>query len=82
MFVKYSSTKYTDDVNFLKTEKENKYAYALFDCRIENNSYHSEDWVFCDRWRKMGGEVLIDVSINLTHTGIEDYKGSYMSSVV
>lgn len=77
----YPSTKYTDDVHFL-TEEENKYCYALFDCGVEDEHYFSEDWMFCHRWSKMGGKLWIDISINLTHTGIEDYKGSLLSSLL
>lgn len=81
MIKAFPSTKYTDDVNFLTTD-ENKYAYALFDCSVENGTYCSEDWVFCNRWRNMGGNIFVDVTITLTHTGIEDYKGLYMSSIM
>jgi hypothetical protein len=81
MFESFPSTKYVDDVSFLLPE-ENKYAYALFDCGVEEGHYFSEDWLFCDRWMKMGGEIYLDVTINLTHTGIEDYKGSYISSIL
>ena len=81
MIEAFPSTKYTDDVNFL-TSDENKYAYALFDCSVENGTYCSEDWVFCNRWRNMKGNIYIDVTISLTHTGIEDYKGLYMSSII
>ena len=77
----FPSTKYTDDVGFLEPS-ENKYAYALFDCGVEDGHYFSEDWLFCKRWTKMGGNIYIDVSINLTHTGIEDYRGSFMSSIL
>lgn len=77
----YPSTKYTDDVHFL-TEEENKYCYALFDCGVEDEHYFSEDWMFCHRWSRMGGKLWIDISINLTHTGIEDYKGSLLSSLL
>ena len=81
MIKAFPSTKYTDDVNFL-TSAENKYAYALFDCSVENSTYCSEDWVFCNRWRNMGGNIFFDVTISLTHTGLEDYKGLYMSSIL
>jgi hypothetical protein len=77
----YHSTKYTDDVNFLTTD-ENKYAYALFDCGVVNDHYLSEDWMFCNRWTLINGEIWIDISINLTHTGIHDFKGCYMSSLI
>jgi hypothetical protein len=68
-------------VNFL-TSEENKYAYALFDCCVENETYYSEDWLFCNRWINMGGDIYIDITINLNHTGIEDYKGSYITTVI
>ena len=77
----FPSTKYVDDVGFL-SGKENDYAYALFDCGVEDGHYYSEDWLFCSRWSKMGGSIWIDVSISLVHTGIEDYKGSYISSIM
>jgi len=81
MFQSFPSTKYTDDVHFL-TPEENKYAYALFDCSVENGTYCSEDWVFCNRWRNMGGNIYLDITISLTHTGLEDYRGLYMSSIM
>ena len=77
----HPETKYVDDVHFLKAD-ENKFAYALFDCGVEEGHYYSEDWLFCHRWTKMGGDIYIDVSINLTHTGVEDYNGSYIASIV
>ena len=81
MFQAFPSTKYTDDISFLRPE-ENKFAYALFDCGVEDDHYYSEDWMFCSRWSKMGGEIWVDISINLTHIGIERYVGSYMSQLV
>jgi len=77
----FPSTKYEDDVGFLLPE-ENTHAYALFDCGVENGHYYSEDWMFCHRWSNMGGEIFMDISIPLTHTGIEDYKGFILSTLV
>jgi len=81
MSMAFPSTKYIDDVGFLKPH-ENEFAYALFDCGVEEGHYFSEDWLFCHRWTKMGGSIWIDISIFLTHTGIEDYRGCYMSSLI
>ena len=77
----FQNTKYVDDVGFLHGE-ENDFAYALFDCGVEEGHYFSEDWMFCHRWTKMGGGVYIDITINLDHTGVETYKGSYIASVL
>ena len=81
MMLQYHDTKYIDDVSFL-SKTENQYAYALFDCRVEDNHYLSEDWLFCNRWTKIGGKIYMDVSIDLVHTGQEDYKGSYISTIL
>jgi hypothetical protein len=77
----FPQTKYTDDVGFLVGD-ENNFAYALFDCGVEEDHYFSEDWLFCHRWTKMGGNIYLDVSINLTHTGLEDFRGSFIASVL
>jgi len=81
MSLAFPSTKYTDDVQFLKPE-ENAHAFALFDCGVEDGHYYSEDWLFCHRWTKMGGSIWADISVNLTHTGIEDYRGCYLSTLI
>jgi hypothetical protein len=81
LFKAFPSTKYTDDVGFL-SGNQNDFAYALFDCGVEDGHYLSEDWLFCHRWAKLGGKIWIDVSISLTHTGSEDYKGCYIASVL
>lgn len=81
MSLAFPSTKYVDDVGFLHGA-ENDFAYALFDCGVEDGHYCSEDWMFCNRWSKMGGKVWMDVSINLVHTGNQDFKGSFISSLL
>lgn len=81
MSVAFPSTKYVDDVGFL-TGPSNDYAYALFDCGVEDGHYFSEDWMFCHRWSNMGGKIHMHVDIELSHTGIETYAGSYMTSIL
>ena len=81
MIQAFPSTKYVDDVSFLEGD-QNKYAYALFDCGVEEGHYYSEDWMFCHRWKQLGGKIFIDISIRLVHTGIEDFRGSYISTIL
>jgi len=81
MMKQYSHTKYTDDTGFLLKD-ENKYAYALFNCDVGYDHFLSEDWLFCDRWVKLGGEIFIDVSISLNHTGTNDFKGCFLTSII
>jgi hypothetical protein len=80
MIEKYPQYKYTDDCGFLHGD-ENKYAYALFDCAIVNDHYFSEDWLFCHRWKEIGGKIWADITINLWHTGQEDYCGRLISTL-
>jgi hypothetical protein len=36
----------------------------------------TEDYVFCDRWRAIGGRVFIDPSLTLSHVGEKAYTGA------
>jgi hypothetical protein len=55
--------------------------FALFDCIIdpETGAYLSEDYSFCLRWRKIGGEIWIDAASKLTHSGPYDFVGDHAS---
>jgi hypothetical protein len=52
--------------------------YALFDCMIDptTQTYLSEDFTFCHRWRMLGGQIWLDTRSRLTHTGPADFCGS------
>lgn len=41
----------------------------------------TEDYVFCDRWRAIGGRVFIDPSIKLSHVGEKAYSGAIMELI-
>jgi hypothetical protein len=47
--------------------------WALFDTEIKHGVYLSEDYSFCDKWREIGGEILLDPSIKLKHYGMYGY---------
>ena len=53
------------------------YFYTLFDTVIDEDSkvYLSEDYLFCKRWIECGGDLWLDLSTNLNHTGTMDYRG-------
>lgn len=70
----YPYTKYVDDIGYLNnTEDEN--AFALFDTNVEYGHYLSEDWLFCERWKSIGGKVFCDITIGLSHTGSYSFEG-------
>lgn len=55
--------------------------HALFDSIIINNPGNprrrlSEDFSFCYRWRKIGGNVEVKMDVTLTHTGGHTFTGN------
>lgn len=54
--------------------------YALFDTAVSdepdwrNRFYISEDYLFCQRWRNLGGKIILDPSIRLGHVGRKVYR--------
>lgn len=43
--------------------------WAFFETFIWNDTYLSEDYAFCQRFRDIGGEITLDPSIKLKHWG-------------
>lgn len=80
----YPETKYKDDSDFLSDE-EQEYSYALFDCAIKDEQYLSEDWLFCDRYKKINNndnKIYANVTIDLIHVGVNYFKGKTTSLFV
>jgi hypothetical protein len=67
----YPELAYDNDV--LGGPKENMYLF--FDTMLENRRYLSEDYAFCRRWQKIGGEIWLDFDSKLTHTGPMTFRG-------
>lgn len=61
--------KYTDDCGL--DPSLNPYLYAYFDCGLVpgHDVYMSEDWMFCNRWRDLGGKVFLSKRFALGHVG-------------
>lgn len=58
--------------------KFNPYCYALWDTMIDPDDlrYLSEDYTFCRRWQKLGGEIWIDPNTKLNHVGSFTFNGN------
>jgi hypothetical protein len=52
-------------------------AYALFDFARQGRNYISEDYVFCARYRALGGKVWADPAIAFEHIGQKGMKGRF-----
>ncbi|MGI9482521.1 MAG: hypothetical protein ACR2OR_09210 [Hyphomicrobiales bacterium] len=45
--------------------------------RDELQNYHSEDFSFCERWRRVGGEIWCYVGPGIGHIGSVMFEGTY-----
>lgn len=67
---------YKKEPNFLIGEKDDGVRWAVFDTEIEENGrYLSEDYLFCRRWQRLGGQIWLDPFIELTHMGTYAFQG-------
>lgn len=71
----YPELHYRNDSNI--DPKFNKHCYALFDTILDpdDNRYLSEDYTFCRRWQKLGGEIWLDPNTKLNHVGSYTFEG-------
>lgn len=79
MIREYPETAYKHDI--VGDKKYGETMYALFDCIIDpvHKNYLSEDWTFCKRWTDIGGEVWVDPSIKLQHSGHYVFEGNFIT---
>ena len=73
----HPTTKYADDVGLGRNGVDyEKFMYAIFDCKIDDQGHYlSEDWLFCRRWRELGGEIWADSKALLSHLGAYEFAG-------
>ena len=77
MIKEYPELKYNNDVQMGGVDLSDHF-YAVFDTMIDpiDKRYLSEDYTFCRRWQKMGGEIWLDPSISLNHYGSFCFQGN------
>ena len=75
MMSKYPDLKYKSDINY--SPEAEPFMYALFDTIIDPTTrrYLSEDYTFCRRWQKIGGEIWLDPNTKLNHVGSYTFEG-------
>ena len=76
MAVEYPQLKFKNNIGL--DPKFDKWMYTFYDTGIspDTNEYMSEDWLFSDRWRAIGGEIWADPNVKLDHSGYFRYPGS------
>ena len=50
---------------------------SLFQFQLIDHVFHSEDYVFCKKWRDIGGKVWIDTDLTLHHAGAKVFSGCF-----
>ncbi len=77
LFEAYPKLRYTAAHNTANPSRSPN-QYALFDCAIDEESgeYLSEDYAFCQRWRKIGGKIWLDTESRLVHIGAHEFYAS------
>lgn len=68
MIARYPELRYTDN--------EDRVMHALFYNEMKYGKDWSEDYVFCRRWREMGGQIWMDPTVALDHVGQRVWSGS------
>ena len=67
----YPETRFKDDTI------DGGYGWALFDNIRIGETYFGEDYAFCKRWGDIGGKIYIDPQLELTHTGLKQFTGTW-----
>jgi hypothetical protein len=75
MIQAYPETHYHAAQTYPRTHANSGNQYALFECMIDpmTGVYLSEDFAFCQRWRKLGGQIWLDTQSPLMHIGAYKY---------
>jgi hypothetical protein len=73
--------KYRDDCGL--DPSINKHLYAYFECGLFGEKvFMSEDWLFCNRWRSLGGQIFISKRFALTHVGTYSFSEASQAALL
>ncbi len=64
------------ETRFASQDSPTGYMHALFSNIHEGDLHFGEDYSFCMRWRRIGGQVWIDPEIRMGHCGYKTFTGS------
>jgi hypothetical protein len=56
-----------------KTVEHDFWSVGVYKFKDGTKRYLSEDWMFCQRWRDLGGQVFADTNVLLEHAGSAIY---------
>jgi hypothetical protein len=59
-------------------KNEGRIGRMVFDIQVVNGDLISEDVIFCQKWRNLGGKVFIEPSMTCNHIGAKKYQGNFL----
>lgn len=81
MQLAYPECHYQNDVAGYDDRFSRGNFWSFFDTIVdkETGRYLSEDYTFCQRWKKgCGGKIFVDIQTTLSHNGSYEYSGSFL----
>ena len=71
----------TNHVDPYITPDSRETVFDIFNCKVINNEYLTEDYYFCHLWRDVcNGKIWCDLSICLNHEGWHSFSGNPLKS--
>jgi glycosyltransferase involved in cell wall biosynthesis len=59
-------------------QNEGRTCRMVFDVKVVDGQLVSEDNIFCQKWRNLGGKVFIEPSMTVNHIGVKKYQGNFL----
>ena len=82
---KFPNLKYKPDLRTGIEGSDNAYDFFPVGCYKEKDGvtrFLSEDYYFCRLWEECGGEIWTDLSTPITHLGLTQYHGRFMTQIM
>lgn len=77
----YPGMKYVSRSDIL-SERERELCYTFFDTEVDKDGvYWSEDFAFCNRWKRIGGKVYFNPYFKLNHVGTYVFEGDFSTQL-
>lgn len=77
MCIRRDALQALSDISETYSDKEDDYSKNIFEIKIIDGKLFSEDMVFCEKWKSIGGEIYIDPTINCGHTGVKRWESNF-----
>jgi predicted O-methyltransferase YrrM len=63
--------------DYFEQESDTTRTPLIFERRTEGHARFSGDYVFCRKWREVGGRIFIDPEMRFDHAGEKAWRGCY-----